>query len=74
MNDLPLRCRLYFAWPAVLGGVGVLWGGIRGADDMPTLPVALVEGGLIFGIPAALIGGVVMRALSAWRGARRVER
>ena len=51
-------------------GFGAVFGFVRGLSYLPTLPVAVVEGGLLFGVPAALIG-----LLAAWvvslREARR---
>jgi hypothetical protein len=38
---------------------GVLLGGVRGSSYLPTLPFALVECGILDGVPAALLGGLV---------------
>jgi hypothetical protein len=57
---------------AAIGAVGgAVWGFIRGLSYLPTLPVAIVEGAVIFGVPAALLG-LVMVAL--WSLAKVVTR
>ncbi|MGN6243171.1 MAG: hypothetical protein ACTHQ3_05795 [Motilibacteraceae bacterium] len=41
----------------VLGVVGgALFGVVRGLGYLPTLPFAIVEGAVLFGVPAALLG------------------
>jgi hypothetical protein len=47
------------AFGIVCGGV---FGFIRGLDYLPTLPFAVVEGGILFGVPAALLGLVLAGA------------
>lgn len=49
-----------------LTAVGIVGGGafgfIRGLDYLRTLPFAVVEGGILFGVPAALLGLVLAGA------------
>jgi hypothetical protein len=36
--------------------VGAIFGFVRGLDYLPTLPFAIVEGAILFGLPASLLG------------------
>jgi hypothetical protein len=65
VRDLAPRWRLFVIWVSLAGGVGAVWGGVRGLRHLPTLPLALVEGAVIFGAPAALLGLVVVGFVSA---------
>src|SRR3954451_24144789 len=71
---MPWRILVVVALLGVVGG-GV-FGFIRGLSYLPTLPVAVVEGGILFGAPAALLGlvlagvGSIGDALRRPRGAR----
>jgi hypothetical protein len=51
--------------------VGVLFGLVRGLDYLPTLPFALVEGGVLFGVPAALLGLLLAGLWSLGSAVRR---
>lgn len=50
---------------------------VRGRGYLPTMPFALVEGGVLLGVPAALLGGLLagLWATARWavraRGGRR---
>ena len=54
-------------------GVGAVFGFVRGLSYLPTLPVAVVEGALLFGVPAALVG-LVAAWVHSLREARRPRR
>lgn len=52
----PMPWRLLIV-PAFLGGIGgAVFGFVRGLAYLPTLPVAIVEGALLIGVPAAVLG------------------
>lgn len=57
------RPRMPWLLLGALTLVGVVGGGVfgfvRGLDYLPTLPFAVVEGGILFGVPAALLGLVL---------------
>lgn len=66
----PFLPRHLFACLAAIGGLaGVLMGAVLGSSYLPTLPFALVEGGILVGVPAALVGGVLA---GIWSLTRRV--
>ena len=44
-------------------GAGAVLGFVLGLSYLPTLPVAVVEGGILVGVPAALLGLLVTAAL-----------
>ncbi|MCW2607564.1 MAG: hypothetical protein JWO60_2257 [Frankiales bacterium] len=50
---------------------GVVAGAVLGSSHLPTLPVALLEGAVLAGVPAAVLGGVLA---GTWALARRVRR
>jgi hypothetical protein len=56
---------VFGGWVVVVTGAGAVFGLIRGMDYLPTLPFALIEGALIFGIPASAIG---LLLLGLWYG------
>lgn len=47
---------LYGVWVVAVTVAGVVFGAARGLDYLPTLPFALIEGGIVFGVPGAVIG------------------
>lgn len=59
---------------AVCGLVGVIGGAIvgfaRGLSYMPTLPFAIVEGAVIVGVPALVLGLLLVGCWSVVRRAR----
>jgi hypothetical protein len=57
--------RLFIGWLIIMSGAGAVFGLVRGMDYLPTLPFALVEGAMIFGIPAEAIG---LLLLGLWYG------
>jgi len=71
LTTYPLRWRLLSVWVAVAGGAGAVWGGIRGTQYWPTFPAALVEGCLLFAVPAVIVGLLALGVLTATRTARR---
>jgi hypothetical protein len=56
MQWLPMPWRILVI--ATLIGVvgGGIFGFVRGLAYLPTLPFAVVEGGILFGVPAAVLG------------------
>jgi hypothetical protein len=51
---------------AVAGGVvGAVVGFVRGLSYLPTLPVAIVEGAVLIGIPASILGLLLTGGASA---------
>lgn len=60
------RSRMPWLLLVALTGLGVvggaLFGLVRGLSYLPTLPFAIVEGTVLFGVPAALLGLVVTGA------------
>jgi hypothetical protein len=38
---------------------GALFGFARGLSYLPTLPFAVIEGAILFGVPAAVLGGLL---------------
>ena len=50
---------------------GVVLGFVRGLQYPPTLPVALVEGAVLIGVPASFLGLLLVAAWSLGRGIRR---
>ena len=48
---------------AVVGALdGAVFGFVRGLSYLPTLPVAVVEGAILFSVPITALGGVVVAA------------
>ena len=64
---LPVHLFACFAVTGVLAGV--LLGAVLGSRYLPTLPFALVEGGILVGVPAAVVGGLLA---GVWSLTRRV--
>ena len=54
LPPMPWRLLAVMAVLGVFGGA--IFGFIRGLSYLPTLPFAIVEGGILFGAPAALLG------------------
>jgi hypothetical protein len=51
--------------------VGAIFGFVRGLDYAPTLPFAVVEGAILFGVPACVLGLLVAAGWSVAGGVRR---
>ena len=66
----PMPFRVAAVLALVGAGVGAVFGFVRGLHYLPTLPVAVVEGGVLVGVPAALVGLLFAWAVSV-RDARR---
>ena len=62
LPPMPWRILIVIALAGVLGGA--VFGFVRGLSYLPTLPVAIVEGGILFGVPAVLLGLVCVGAWS----------
>ena len=57
---------------ALVGGIGGgIFGFVRGLSYLPTLPFAVVEGGILFGVPAAVVGLLLTGAWSLGSAALR---
>lgn len=69
---MPWRVVLIASLLGLVGGA--VFGFVRGLHYLPTLPVAIIEGGILFGVPLTLVGlllgglwslgGVIRRRLS----------
>ena len=55
---MPCRLPLLGALVGVVGGAVV--GFVRGLSYVPTLPFGIVEGGILFGVPASVVGLLVV--------------
>ena len=66
---MPWRLSVIVSLVGVVGGA--VFGFVRGLSYLPTLPVAIVEGGILFGVPAALLGLAITGAYSLGSAARR---
>jgi hypothetical protein len=58
---------------AICSAGGAVWGFVRGLDYLPTLPFAVVEGGLLFGIPGGLLGLALGSLIALGRALRRAS-
>ena len=65
---MPVHLFACFAAAGVLAGV--LLGAVLGRNYLSTLPFALVEGGILVGVPVAAVGGL---AAGVWGLARRLQ-
>lgn len=64
-RDLPaMPWRLFVVMASVGGLGGVTFGFVRGLGHLPTLPFAIIEGGILFGVPAAFLGLLLAGAWS----------
>jgi hypothetical protein len=61
------------SFAAVCSAGGAVWGFVRGLDYLPTLPFAVVEGGLLFGIPGGLLGLALGSLIALGRALRRAS-
>jgi hypothetical protein len=69
LPPMPWRMLVVFA---LFGGIGgAVVGFVRGLDYLPTLPVAIVEGAILLGFPAALLGLLLVGVWSIGRIVRR---
>jgi hypothetical protein len=69
---MPWRILVVVTLVGVVGG-GV-FGLVRGLSYLPTLPFAIVEGGILFCVPAAVLGLVFTAAWSLGNTVRRRRR
>lgn len=67
----PMPWRLPVVLALVAGFAGAVFGLVRGLSYVPTLPFAIVEGCLLFGVPAALLGFVLAGCWSVGSRLRR---
>lgn len=71
MTPPPMPWRI-LAVAALLGAFGgAVFGFVRGLSYLPTLPFAIVEGGFLFGVPAAIFGLLLVGAWSLAGALRR---
>lgn len=52
---------------------GGVWGFVRGLDYLPTLPVAIIEGGFIIGVPGSIVATMVAGIIWAIERVHRPE-
>jgi hypothetical protein len=69
LPPMPWRLLVFCSVSGVAGGV--VLGFVRGLRYLPTLPFALVEGGILIGAPATVAGLVVV---AGWGLAERLGR
>lgn len=69
---LPLHLFVCFAATGVLAGV--VLGAVLGSRYLPTLPFALVEGGILVGVPIALLGALIAGSWGLTRRLRGIHR
>ena len=69
LPPMPWRLLAVFALVGVIGGAIV--GFARGLRYLPTLPFAIAEGAILFGVPASVIGLLLVGCWSLIAGARR---
>lgn len=69
LPPMPWRILVVAALVGVVGGG--IFGLVRGLGYLPTLPFAIVEGGILFGVPAALFGLVGVGVWSIGSAFRR---
>ena len=65
---MPWRILVVVAIAGVLAGT--VFGFVRGLGHLATLPFAIVEGGILFGVPAALLGLLLVGVWTASTGLR----
>jgi hypothetical protein len=66
---MPWRIFVLVTLAGVIGG-GV-FGFVRGLHYLPTLPFAVIEGGILFGVPAVVTGLLITGAWSLGSAVRR---
>jgi hypothetical protein len=59
LNRIPLFPRCVITGAALAVTAGAIWGFVRGLSYLPTLPVAIIEGAILIGIPGTLVAIVV---------------
>lgn len=67
----PMPWRLLVVCSALGVAGGATFGFVRGLAYPPTLPLAIIEGGLLIGVPSALFGLVLA---AAWLCASALRR
>ena len=66
---MPWRILVVVAIAGAVGGG--FFGVVRGLSYLPTLPFAMVEGAILFGVPAALLGLVLVGGWTIGTSVRR---
>jgi hypothetical protein len=70
----PMPWRIWFIVACLGVGGGALFGFARGLSYLPTLPFAIVEGGILIGVPANLLGLALTGIWSLGSAARERRR
>ena len=72
MAHAAVPLKVFLGWSALAVLAGAVWGfvrGLQGGDTLVMQVVAPVEGAVIFGVPAMVLGSVL---LGLWYGFRRI--
>ena len=69
MPSMPCRLPALCALVGVIGGA--IFGFVRGLHYLPTLPLAIIEGGVLFGVPASGVGLLLVGGWWLARSGRR---
>jgi hypothetical protein len=69
LPPMPWRLQALCVVVGVVGGAIV--GFARGLSYLPTLPFAVVEGAILFGVPASILGLLLVGCWSLFTGAQR---
>lgn len=64
VQRIPLFPRCVIVSSALSLIAGVIFGLVRGINYLPTLPVAIIEGAIIVGVPLAVLGVLVSGAIT----------
>jgi hypothetical protein len=68
---VPMPWRILVIAVIVGACAGALVGFVRGLDYLPTLPFAVIEGAVLIGVPATLLGFVLTAVWSSGTAVRR---
>lgn len=67
----PMPWRILAVVAATGAAGGAIWGFVRGLANLPTLPFAVVEGAILFGVPASILGLLLAAVWSVGSAVRR---
>lgn len=71
---LDLLLKVMGGTAAAFAAVGAVWGFVRGLTYLPTLPVAVIEGGLLFLVPGLVPAVLAGLGAALWQRVHRVRR